>query len=244
MTFERVDLSEDVTLYRGDCLEVLPTLGRVDAVVTDPPYGMGYVIDKRFGNGGRSRLWNEKREWDIITPKLHDFVSSLCKYEKVIIWGGNYYAFPPTKCWLIWDKVQEFSGADAELAWTNLDKATKIFRMSRIDAYVNRADCPKEHPAEKPISLMMWCLSFLLESITVIDPFMGSGTTGVAAVKLGRRFIGIEIDAGYFEIAKRRISEALAQPPLFRLTPLQADAARPGEAEQLALDAAQLKHDG
>ncbi len=204
-----------VTLYCGDCLEILPELEGVDAVVTDPPYGLGDRWKGGFnGRNGRSSVWcNEQPEWDKISDSMRSFVESLADYPS-IIWGGNNYALPPSRAWLIWDKVQEFSSADCELAWTNLNNSARVFRMSRIDAHFNCASEPKSHPTQKPLALMEWCLKFI-EGETVLDPFMGSGTTGVACVRTGRRFIGIEIEPKYFDIAVKRIEGELNRHPLF-----------------------------
>ena len=209
--------SDGVSLYLGDCLEVLPELGAgsVDAVVTDPPYGIGDKYGAWDAPHGKARLWNKERKWDRLTPELTQTVESLASLARfVIIWGGHYYSMPPSRCWLVWDKMQAFSGAESELAWTNLALPIRTCRMSRIDAYWNQAIYRKEHPTEKPVQLMSWCLSFLPKDTTVLDPFFGSGTTGVACVQTGRRFIGIEIDEGYFKIAKQRIIQAQSTPRL------------------------------
>jgi DNA modification methylase len=113
--------------------------------------------------------------------------------------------------WLVWDKGQRnFSLADVELAWTSQDKAARALTYPRGAALLDG----KEHPTQKPIEVMCWCLGFLPDARTILDPFMGSGTTGVACVQLGRGFIGIELDPGYFDIACRRISDELKRPRL------------------------------
>ena len=131
-----------------------------------------------------------------------------------IIWGGNYFTdyLPPTMQWLVWDKGQrDFSLADCEFAWSSQNKAARIFNYGRGKAVRDG----KEHPTQKPIELMAWCLDFLPKAKTVCDPFMGSGTTGVACVRKDRAFIGIEREPSYFDIACRRIEEAYRQPRLF-----------------------------
>lgn len=198
----------NATLYLGDCRDVLPTLDKVDAVVTDPPYGIGYT-----GNGGKG--WaNHNAEWDgeipfVTLQEIRDM--SVPK----IIWGGNYFTdiLPPTMQWLVWDKGQrDFSLADCEFAWSSQQKASRIFTYSRGKALQDG----KVHPTQKPIELMKWCINHLPEgSNTILDPFMGSGTTGVAAVQMGRRFIGIEREPKYFDIACKRIEDAHKQPRLF-----------------------------
>lgn len=204
-------------LLLGDCLELMKTLpdGCVDAVVTDPPYGLGDKLRRSNAGQWSPCFQNDKTVWD---DQTHPGVFAAIKLAPIsVVWGGNYYSLPPARGWLIWDKIQVHSSGHAELAWTNLDQPIRTFRMSRIDAYFNRADRPKEHPTEKPLELMKWCLSFLPQGCTVLDPFMGSGTTGVACVQTGRNFIGCEISEGYYRIAEKRIAEAQMQMPLMEL---------------------------
>lgn len=203
----------DATLYLGDCREILPLLGKVDAVVTDPPYGIGAGtgIGKVTKEGSDFR---NASQWDDAPPAkdLLDQIRGKSGYQ--IVWGGNYFELPPSKCFLIWDKIQpeKFSLAMAEMAWTNVDSPAKIFRWKSMS--INDG-APKHHPTQKPLDLMGWCLGFLPDARTILDPFMGSGTTGVACAKLGRKFIGIEVEPKYFDIACRRIEEAYRQPDMF-----------------------------
>lgn len=129
--------------------------------------------------------------------------------------GGNYFGLPPSRCWLVWDKCTgENSYADAELAWTNIDRAVKLKRLAWVGA--NAKDTPERlHPTQKPVAVMQWCIQQLSNPQTILDPFMGSGTTGVAAVKMGRKFIGIEREQKYFDIACERIYNAYRQNTLF-----------------------------
>lgn len=211
MTHRVEHLAEGVTLYCGDCREILPTLGRFDAVVTDPPYGIGEDGGKfRDRKGGGHRVL-EKMCWDKLTPGKDIFDLIRTTSEEQIIWGGNYFSdkLPPSKGWLYWQKLMGGDFADGELAWTSLDRALREFTLC------NKMS-GKEHPTQKPVGLMKWCVGFLPPDCnTILDPFMGSGTTGVASVKLGRKFTGIEIEPKYFDIACRRISEALKQPDFF-----------------------------
>jgi site-specific DNA-methyltransferase (adenine-specific) len=200
----RLNRKVNVTLHHGDCLEFLKTLpaGRVDAVVTDPPYGLGQRM-KSGGSGEWSKGWTEAPEWDsTVANGIAEIVGA---GRQAIIWGGNYYPLAPMRGWLVWDKMQVHTSGHAELAWTTLDQPVRTFRLSRVEAY---SRMNKQHPTQKPIKLMEWCLSFLPEGCTVLDPFMGSGTTGVACVNTGRNFIGCEIDKGYFDIASKRIAAA------------------------------------
>lgn len=199
-------------LYLGDCLDVMPTLGKVDAVVTDPPYGIGIDGQDRRIKGKKSdRKGYKFKGWDKSRPEsaLRMIGALQCPQ---IIWGGNYFAdiLPKGEKWLSWDKGQRLSQSDCELAYTNLKGALRVFTLNRVALLMDGA----EHPTQKPLALMEWCLGFLPNAQTILDPFMGSGTTGVACVNLGRRFIGIELDPEYFDIACRRIDEATRQPRL------------------------------
>jgi DNA modification methylase len=203
----RVEHIGDATLYLGDCRDVLP-LVEADALVTDPPYGIGIAANP-------VRQAHAVMDWDNAVPASELLASLLLKTRYQIIWGGNYFDLPPAQRFLVWDKMQPeaFSLAMCEQAWTNLGGPAKMFRQS-VTSYA------KDHPTQKPVSLMQWCIGYLPESArTILDPFLGSGTTGVACVHEGRRFIGIEREPAYFDIACRRIAEAYAQPRLFEPSP-------------------------
>ncbi len=213
-------LAEGVTLYLGDCREILPTLPKVDAVVTDPPYGIGDKWDRkgRFATCA-GKLWHGDAGWDSVIQQDALDRSLAVAGGRGIVWGGNYYVLVPSRGYIVWDKMQsEFSLADSELAWCSDPITPKTFRFARAQL----ASEGKVHPTQKPIGLMKFCLERLPDARTILDPFMGSGTTGVAAVKLGRKFIGIEIEPKYFDIACRRISEALKQPDMFIERPKEA----------------------
>ena len=219
----------EATLYLGDCREILPLLPKVDAVVTDPPYGINYgklLSGKGDGKGGADKNgWrsHDAPEWDVSRPEDSTFALILAKSKEAIIWGGNYFTdtLPPSMRWLVWDKVQRgFSLADCEFAWTNQHKASRVFSYARGNesGFAPRgSDWPNAHPTQKPIELMKWCLNFTTG--VVLDPFMGSGSTGVACAKLGRKFIGIELEPKYFDIACKRIDDAYKQPRLFKEEP-------------------------
>lgn len=210
----------DATLYLGDCLDILPTLGKVDAVITDPPYGIDYE-----NAGGRSEKsgWTkfEKLGWDKVRPTQEHFDAMLKVSDAQVIWGGNYFAdmLPATMQWLVWDKGQRnFTLADCEFAWSSQYRAARIFDYPRAKALQDG----KQHPTQKPIALMVWCIEQVKPAPeTILDPFMGSGTTGVAAIQLGRKFIGIERDPEYFDIACQRIEQAYAQGKLFVPEPMK-----------------------
>lgn len=206
-------IAEGVTLYLGDCREILPTLGKVDAVVTDPPYGIGQDGGRGHRLSSRARV-QEKLSWDKARPDRGVFDAILAAAPDHIIWGGNYFSdyLPPKMGWLYWQKLIGGDFSDGELAWTSRTGALKEFTYRKTNAEM-------EHPTQKPEALIKWCLQFFPAAITILDPFMGSGTTGVAAVKSGRRFIGIEIEPKYFDIACRRVADALARPDMFIESP-------------------------
>lgn len=204
----RVEHIGDATLILGDCREVLPTLGKVDAVVTDPPYGLGDRM--QGGTWGVTADEKEMRVWD--GRPVDGLLEILSRGDLQIVWGGNYYALPPSRCWLSWFKPDAPpSMANFELAWTNQDRNARQITCSIAATNKERVG----HPTQKPLAVMAWCLEQFPAAETILDPFMGSGTTGVACAKLGRKFIGIEIEPKYFEIACKRISEAYRQPRLF-----------------------------
>ena len=200
----RVERIGDATLYLGDCREILPTLPKVDAVITDPPYGIG-----RLMQGGKDTgHWNHLsggNSWDMEAPDLSHILDI---GVQTVIWGGNYFPLPPSRCWLAWTKTNSVpTQADMELAWTSFDRPARRFDAPSGGSYV------RHHPTQKPIEIMRWCVN--MTTGTILDPFMGSGTTGVAAMQLGRKFIGIEIEPKYFDIACERIENAQRQQTLF-----------------------------
>lgn len=217
----------DCTLYQGDCLEIMPTLGKVDAVVTDPPYGIG-ENDRKVAL--RVNMVNTRDygafDWDQNPASPEQIAAIQACSQTQIIFGGNYFDLPPTSCWLIWDKQNTGDFADCELAWTNLNKAVRRIYW-RWNGMIRKGDDVREHPTQKPVGVMEWCLGHLpADAQTILDPFMGSGTTGVACAKLGRKFIGIELEPKYFDIACKRIEDAYAQPDLFVESPKQAEQKR------------------
>jgi len=217
---KRVEIGEAV-LYLGDCLEMLPTLGPVDAVVADPPYGMAYDTDsQRFSGRGRVRGSDSGAPFPggIIGDADPFDPSPWIVFPSVILWGANHYAERlPVGSTLVWIKKDpHLFGtflSDAEIGWRKGGYGVYCFQrnwsgFSRITT-VGKSS----HPNEKPVELMAWCVEMTQGAI--LDPFMGSGTTGVACARLGRKFIGIEIEEKYFDIACARIAREYAQLKLF-----------------------------
>lgn len=216
----RIETIGNATLYLGDCREILPTLPKVDAVITDPPYGIGADSSAHKASGniaghGHRRVAKrtyEKTEWDNapIAPELLALVRAAGRWN--IIFGGNYYDCPPSSCWLVWDKETNGNLADCELAWTNIPKAVRRIRYLWNGFARSNGEPRDDHPTQKPLGVMEWAIGHVpAPNHTIIDPFMGSGTTGVACMNLQRAFIGIEREPKYFEIACRRIEDAQRQ---------------------------------
>ena len=195
-------------VIHGDCREVLPTLGQVDAVVTDPPYG---IREARGKNTTRTNMAVVRdygvSDWDDAPPdaSLLDLVRSMA--PKVVMFGGNYFSLPPTRCWLVWDKLNGANSfADCELAWTNLDMAVRRLQYRWNGMIRENKEERGQHPTQKPVGVMQWVLELATKpGDLVLDPFCGSGTTGVACLRLGRRFIGIEKEATYAAVARERL---------------------------------------
>ena len=204
-----------VAILKGDCREILPTLEKVDLVLTDPPYGLNIAETGRVGGG---QLANVKQymasDWD--KARLDSKMLSLmrAKSDNQIIFGGNYIAdlLPPSSCWLVWDKDNTGNFADCELLWTSFDKAVKKYRW-RWNGMLQEPLSPKEfryHPTQKPQGLISAIIAdWSNPDDTILDPFLGSGTTAYCAKKLNRKCIGIEIEEKYCEIAAKRCSQSV-----------------------------------
>lgn len=206
---KRVVVIGDCIMIEGDCLEVMPQIGKVDAVVTDPPYGIGADKKNAHSSIRDNPAW-ARRGWDDSRPPVEVF--DLIKGMDAAIWGGNYFSdlLPATSGWLAWVKPQAgtgFSLADMELCWTNRPISARTFFGGRRDG--------NQHPTQKTVEVMLWTLGFFKTAKIILDPFMGSGTTLVACAKTGKSGIGIELDPDYFDIACRRVREAYAQPDFF-----------------------------
>lgn len=192
-------VSANVTLYLGDCLEIAPSIEGIDAVITDPPYGI-------YAHGGK---WGKKAElyWDKEAANVSGFLDVA---PILVIWGGNYFPLPPSRGWLSWFKPDAVpSAANMELAWTNQDMNARQICWSIAATNAERVG----HPTQKPYRVMTWSMEQVgvPEGATVLDPYMGSGTTGIACLRTGRKFIGIEKDPAHFATALERIKREEAQ---------------------------------
>lgn len=211
------------TLIHGDCLDMLQEI-QADAVITDPPYGAKEKTDRGTRRSSTVTKGSDKGRlltWDPVIGDDQPFdPRPFLKREKVVLWGANYYAdkLPPSRRWLIWDKREGTTcddNADVELAWCSVDGVARLHRQ------LWRGHCMrgeengqrKLHPTQKPVALMQWCMeqAKVAEGATVWDPYMGSGTTAIACIRTGRKFIGHEKDATHFETAVARVEKELAQ---------------------------------
>lgn len=197
----RKEVIGDATLYLGDCRDILGGLPTFDLLATDPPYGI-------YAKGGK---WGRKsdHEWD--KEPATNIGQLLATARQAAIWGGNYFELMPSRGWLVWYKRDSnLSAADVELCWTSKDMNARL-----IDWTIGATNAERVgHPTQKPLAVMRWTLSFFPEATSIIDPYMGSGTTGVAAMESGRSFVGIEREPKYFAMACKRIELQTKQPPL------------------------------
>lgn len=187
----------DIKIYCGDCLDIMPLLPKVDLVVTDPPYGIGFSSQPT--KWSRDNVQRSRENWDSSTPPQEVFNMMMQISQEQLIWGGNHFNLPPKRGWLVWAKPPGLpTYGTAELCWTN------------IDMPVRHLDCERcngdkwNHPTQKPLKLIKWSIGFAKQGL-LLDPFLGSGTTLVACKELKRNGIGIEINEKYCAIAKKRL---------------------------------------
>lgn len=220
----------NATLYNADCRDILPTLGKVDAVVTDPPYGISF----QRGAGGLGIHPGRVRNLDSILGDDQPFDPSPWLQWPCVMFGGNHFyaRLPDGGTFHTWDKsrgvgpVDSFS--DAEYVWTSWRRKSEVYRyLWKGVLQDGEKGAPKYHISQKPVAVMEWCLGFVPTAVTILDPFMGSGSTGVACARAGRGFVGVELDARHFDIACRRIEDACKQADLFIPAP-----AAPVEAQE------------
>ena len=207
---------KDCTLYHADCIDVFDEIGKVDVVITDPPYGIG--LDKKVGGTGGFGTKSMKKpifvkeyngNWDQnkLDKKYIDLI--LANSVNQIIFGGNYYGnwLPASSCWLVWDKLNSGDFADCELIWTSFNTAVRkiTFKWNGCIQQDMKNKEKRYHLTQKPQYVMRWIINkYTKETDLILDPFMGSGSTGVAAAIGGRKFIGIEKEKQYFDIACKR----------------------------------------
>lgn len=237
--WHKVEQIGNCTLYLGDCREIIPHLTGVDSIISDPPYGINYRSNHNSSRRGKWARWvrNENMPGIVGDDEPLNPQQLLELDVPTVIFGGNYCAdqLPASRCWIIWDKrdgIKPNKQADCEMAWTNLDKPSRIHRQMWSGLLrageENIARQQKEHPHQKPVALMSFCVDYVGGDV-VLDPYMGSGSTGVACVRRGKSFIGIEVDPTYFDAACRRIAEAYAQPDML----VEAVASAPAETGNL-----------
>lgn len=237
----RKEVIGDATLYLGDCMEILPTLPKVDAVITDPPYGQKLKVNTFEAGGTRENAIVQRNgtiSWVRANyyPDIHgddkpfDPLPWLDAAPVVVLWGAHKFADRlPAGGWLVWDKVptgKVRTQGDGEAAWINRDQPLRIFRLlwdglcvGEAAKYEVTAGQQRQHPTQKPEVLMRWCIEQAGRPGSILDPYMGAGSTGVAAMQMGRTFIGCEIEPRYFDIACARIEQAYRQRPLFQAEP-------------------------
>lgn len=195
-----------VTIFHGDCRQIVPMLGRFDLLLTDPPYGIN--ASSGIGKYGRTKWTAGDTKWDTEVPPMWILEMLLASADKHIIWGGNYFALPPTRQYLVWDKGEGFKGrdfAECEQAWCSVDGNAKILKRDPLASGDYRG---KEHPTMKPLPVIQWCLTLAGDEVrTVLDPFAGSGTTGRAAKDAGKQCVLIEREERYCEIAAKRMHQ-------------------------------------
>jgi len=198
----------NATLYLGDCMNILPTLGKVDAVITDPPFGVGNFIQQTGNLRGEKVYWNESGP----PTEFFEILKKISLHR--VIWGANYFNCFEGAGGLVWVKNQPMPNmSKAEMASTSWGNKVELINLTWTN-YVNTKE--SNHPCERPVGLYKWCIKQVpKQPQTILDPFMGSGTTGVASIQLGRKFIGIEREPKYFDIACKRIEQAAAQGQLF-----------------------------
>ena len=214
------DISELINrIHCADCLCLMREMPdkSVDLVLTDPPYGIGETNEQNLSRAHCTDAWKRAKandyghfDWDGEPPSADYFTELIRISKNQIIFGGNYFDLPPSPCWIVWNKKTSGDFADCELAWTSFKSAVRMFEWLwngyRQEDMIHKEE--RFHPTQKPLPLMVWCLEkYSKPGMTVLDPFMGSGTTCVACKKLGRNYIGIEKEPEYIKIAEKRLEK-------------------------------------
>jgi site-specific DNA-methyltransferase (adenine-specific) len=190
-----------------------------DLAIVDPPYGIGYsdIIGKKKKEHG----WKERKskQWDLNAPSFEYFIELFRVSKNQIIWGGNYFDLKPTRCFLIWDKIQRINQADCELAWTSFSSSARIFQYARgndsgFAPKLKEIEKPfaNIHPTQKPVALYKWLLqNYAKQGDKILDTHLGSGSSRIAAYEMGFDFTGFELDKEYFEAQEKRYKAHIAQ---------------------------------
>ena len=212
-----------IELLNCDCMEYMATVPDkyFDLAIVDPPYGINWT--KTINYSEKQKIHQNKKgykthsvkEWDSAIPTAEYWSELFSVSKNQIVWGANYMTefLKPSRCWISWYKMQEFSTNEFELAWTSFDETCKQFNLSRVQAY---AGSNKIHPTEKPIKLYDWCLNkFAKEGDLILDTHLGSGSSRIAAYKGGFNFVGFEIDQEYYEKQEKRFNDFKSQLRLF-----------------------------
>ena len=203
----------NINLHLGDCMEAMRAMedNAFDLAIVDPPYGIGHSLLSGENRGSKFIRTERHVDWDILPTE--DYFNQLFRVSKdQIIWGSNYFNLPTTRCNIIWDKMQEFSGADFELAWTSFDKSSKAFRMSRVEAYANG----KIHPTQKPVALYKWLLhNYAKEGDKILDTHGGSMSIAIACHDMGFDLDLWELDPEYYQKGVERFNQHKAQLRMF-----------------------------
>lgn len=212
--YKTMKITDKIEITNEDNMELMARYpdNYFDLAIVDPPYG---ILNKIVDGGGKrkSRFDNNRNsvKWDKVPTQ--EYFNELFRVSKnQIIWGSNYFDLPPTRCNLIWDKMQVFNGSDFELAWTSFDKASKAFRMSRVEAYSQG----KIHPTQKPVKLYEWILrNYAKKGDKILDTHLGSGSIAIACHNYYFDLISCEINKEYYDNAKKRIELHAKQVRLF-----------------------------
>lgn len=214
-----------IQFYLGDCLEVLSTLTDIDAVITDPPYGIGWDTNYDFALHNSSAPYAKNMVRRKHAPILGDNKpfdpSPWLNYKYVVLWGANNFSDKlPQGSWLIWDKRDASENAfmsEAEAAWMNKGKSVRLVKHCWQGFSRASENSQHYHPTQKPVVVMIWSIDAVGVPVgsIILDPYMGSGTTIVAAIRTGRKAIGIEIDERYFAIAQKRVEQELMKVRMF-----------------------------
>ena len=220
-TNEPIYKTDFLDLFHCDNMELMAQYPDkyFDLAIVDPPYGININVSMGRRKGDKKSDYHKFAGEDKSIPSKEYYLELFRISKNQIIWGGNYMTehLKPSKCWLIWDKMQEFTGSDFEMAWTSFDKASKAFRMTRIEAYSNNNKNEKDtgikiHPTQKPVKLYEWLLHhYAKPTDKILDTHLGSGSSRIAAYKGGYDFTGYEIDHDYYNDGNKRFNQFKSQ---------------------------------